>query len=831
MSRIFSDKTAFFTQFLLVAFMVLGGPHYLSGQNLVPNHDFEINTGLPVFLSGYPFVLDWNNAGGAITTPDYFHALAPATGAASLPNTSLGTLNAQSGLAIMGFYAYSYTQIPALQYREYIQTQLISPLVPGQSYRVSFWVSTGTPLSPERGGSDGLGVDFSDFPISQNIISPIYTGNIPTIPDFQVSTIIQNANWQEITFNYTPTTPEQYMTVGNFKPDASTNVDAQITISYFFVDNFSVVPILSVSGPDSLCEGDSITLQALPSSLTASYVWKDVQNPAVVLGTGQNLTFSPSVSGTVMVMNGGDTAFHFYTVMHPYGLDLGADTILCQGTNLTLSAPADPSVQYLWNTGDTTPAITVNSPGMYVLEMNNGLCVETDTIDITSLAIPQINLGSDTTLCEDEELHFDFSGTAADFTWMDGDTLPVKMINQTGLVWLTIGNQCGDFTDSVFVAVAHLPSLDLGTDTLICDRSSFTLNAPAPIGFSHLWNTGSMNPQITIHQTGNYSVELSSICGTVSDSVLIEFNQKPELDLGRDTIICEGSTLLLKPGEFQADYVWEDGSGSLVKSVDSEGLYWVIAANRCGNDIDSIYVSQLTPPVLELGADSFLCEGEMILLDVVQPDEADYEWQDGTTEPFYVVKEGGNYSVNISNICGSVRDNIKITELTIPHPDLGNDTTICIDQGGSIYLDVSHPGSGYIWNDQRLVPSREIQEPGTYEVTVFNACGSGTDQIYIEEEICECKFYFPNAFSPNDDGRNDRFGATYSCNVEYFSMKIFDRWGKKLFSTEVPDHKWNGYFKGKLCPEGVYVWQIQYRSGGGTEKKVVQRGGTVTLLR
>lgn len=90
--------------------------------------------------------------------------------------------------------------------------------------------------------------------------------------------------------------------------------------------------------------------------------------------------------------------------------------------------------------------------------------------------------------------------------------------------------------------------------------------------------------------------------------------------------------------------------------------------------------------------------------------------------------------------------------------------------------------------------------------------------------------YIPNAFTPNDDGFNDKFsilGIPYE-QITRFNMQIYDRWGQMIFTSSDIREGWDGKQNGEYCPVGVYVWSIYYEDN---KKKPVTNKGTIILLR
>lgn len=87
----------------------------------------------------------------------------------------------------------------------------------------------------------------------------------------------------------------------------------------------------------------------------------------------------------------------------------------------------------------------------------------------------------------------------------------------------------------------------------------------------------------------------------------------------------------------------------------------------------------------------------------------------------------------------------------------------------------------------------------------------------------------PTAFSPNSDGVNDQFGLLYlRDDYVLFKLQVFNRWGELVFVSENIQDKWNGFYKDKPAPIGVYIYQLLIVSNDGEEEL---HSGNVTLVR
>ncbi len=130
-------------------------------------------------------------------------------------------------------------------------------------------------------------------------------------------------------------------------------------------------------------------------------------------------------------------------------------------------------------------------------------------------------------------------------------------------------------------------------------------------------------------------------------------------------------------------------------------------------------------------------------------------------------------------------------------------------------------------------PTYSFRDTGLQKIMLTVA-----NQYYCEDTITkmidvipQIKYFLPNAFSPNGDGKNDQFVANgYFVGLNSFQIKILDRYGGLVFQTSDPYIKWNGRQNnsGKLLQNGVYVCRISYR---GPRGKPYSIDGFVTLIR
>lgn len=115
----------------------------------------------------------------------------------------------------------------------------------------------------------------------------------------------------------------------------------------------------------------------------------------------------------------------------------------------------------------------------------------------------------------------------------------------------------------------------------------------------------------------------------------------------------------------------------------------------------------------------------------------------------------------------------------------------------------------YLWSTGSTMQQLDIPESGSYTVTVtdINGC-TGTDSVRVIEN-CFTDMYFPSAFTPNSDSKNELFMPVAGA-VEEFSLQIFNRFGQEIFNTTDQFKGWDGTYQTMPAPEGVYVWLVNY---------------------
>jgi gliding motility-associated-like protein len=173
----------------------------------------------------------------------------------------------------------------------------------------------------------------------------------------------------------------------------------------------------------------------------------------------------------------------------------------------------------------------------------------------------------------------------------------------------------------------------------------------------------------------------------------------------------------------------------------------------------------------------------------------------------------------------NISDTASLTIVVDPVPvvDLGTDTTLC--SGNSISLDAGNPGFVYLWSTGATTQTITVADSGKYWVNVKSGPCGKSDTVNIHKKA-NLTYIVPNVFTPNNDGLNDVFKIK-SDELTSFEGKLYNRWGKFIYTWTEPLKGWDGKIKGNDAPDGVYFYVLNFKNECG-EKEV---HGFVTLLR
>lgn len=269
-----------------------------------------------------------------------------------------------------------------------------------------------------------LGADTTLCDQAPLLLSPFSTGG--TISDYLWQ---NNSSANSITVN----------TSGNYWLQASNSCGTSS-------DSILVVYFIPPALDDSLnaCVGDTVTLVA---GFASDYQWSNGETTSSININNSGIY---SVLTTLEQCLGSDTVVVFFSEFPV--IELGNDTSICEDQSVVLQA--ESAENYFWSNDSITPSIIASNSGVYWVQASNGVCITTDTITINSIAYPNIELGSDTTICFGNSLTLN-PGFAETYSWSDSSSFPSIVVSSEGLYGLQASNANCVTTDSIKVAFVN----------------------------------------------------------------------------------------------------------------------------------------------------------------------------------------------------------------------------------------------------------------------------------------------------------------------------------------------------------------------------------------
>ena len=580
----------------------------------------------------------------------------------------------------------------------------------------------------------------------------------------------------------------------------------------------SLIPALvHLPADTTLCPNDTLLLDASVSS--GSYQWNtgDTTSSYVIRNSG-----TYSVTSSNLCRTDQDTIHVVY--LNPPQVDLGPDTSLCNSLVLYLDA-TDTLSSYQWHDGHTSPFDTTTTEGLYAVTVTNQCGSDSDSLNFNiDSVLTDLNLGSDTILCQDDTLQLNAPNDAQNYYWSNGQITPSITVTQQDTYSVEVQNTCGNYFDTIAVLYDQSPITNLGPDNTYCYTNLQLLDASWSRASYH-WQDGSNGPNHLADTTGKYWVEVTNLCGYDDDTVKILYDMPLDISLRPDTILCEGESLQLSVSHHHANFEWNTGSTDSTITGYPGNTYFITATNACGIKTDTVNLLEKQVPTLDLPQTDTLCKDEPI--DVKINSTGNIQWFDGKTNKERTLVAPGKYPLTATNECGQITDTIILYAEEDPKPRLGADTVICEGEEVQIKTEPSFTNHTFDWNTGQESPTITAKESGLYRVTVTSPRGcEGSDEIEIQD--CPINIFIPNAFTPNGDGLNDKF-EIQGIGITEYTITIFDRWGNLVFESNDISRSWNGLQNnsGEKINQGTYNYKLQYRSG---DYELEERFGTIEVI-
>jgi len=469
----------------------------------------------------------------------------------------------------------------------------------------------------------------------------------------------------------------------------------------------SKMPINNLPSDTSDCSGTLLTLNA--GNTGSTYLWS---NGNVL----QKITVAQPGTYWVQVTNSGlcsitDT-IHIKNIPYPV-IILPKDTTICGASSFKLTA-GKIGYKYLWSNGDTTSSIIIAKSGIYNVTVSNGTCSASDTVNVKLVPLPAIYWARDTSICGSSSFALNARNAGASYIWSTGATTRTINITKSGLYWVSVNNGTCSSNDTISVSFGSL-SVNLGRDTILCNASSYTLDAGVS-GVTYHWSTGDTTRRIIVNTSSAYWVSVTNGTCTGADTINVTFRKSPTVYLPKDTITCQ-QTLSLNPITNGTLFNWSTGATTQSISVNQAGKYSVMVSNGFCTSSDTTNVQFQTAFKLNIGNDTIVCGINSYTIDAGIPG-LKYLWSTGETSQKITVNTSGTYWVNVTNGTCSASDTIIVTFKNAPAITLLKDTTVCA--GEMVTLQADMGAENYLWSTGGTTNYISVQKPGNYWVIASN---------------------------------------------------------------------------------------------------------------
>jgi len=431
----------------------------------------------------------------------------------------------------------------------------------------------------------------------------------------------------------------------------------------------------------SICRGDK---RAIGGPKIEGYIYSWTDDVAGYTSSEANPQVSPSKTATFKLVVSSkdktcasDSATVKITVKDVLTDDFVKDTFFCSGDSIKMKIRSDLA-SYSWNGKHLTSTdsnVTVKKGDtLYVALFDNKGCGYLDTAIVEEKALPVINLGNDTTICDNLPITLSGPTGMKSYDWNSGESSAQTFTTKTEKTHkLVVVDTFGcTSTDQIRILTNPHSTFSLGNDTAFCEGSKLTILGPGALT-GYIWNdTASSSQNLRVDKAGTYHLTAFNSFGCpYSDTIKVTVLAAPVFSLGSDFILCAGTSKEISGPAGMTTYLWSSGKNTMIDTIKKEGLHFLIVsdANGCQAS-DTIEAFERPNPIPDLGNDTTICDTSEVTLQTARNYVA-YSWSTGATTKQITVSDKGTYTVTVT------------------------DTNGCMGSG-SIDVDTVHCGTGSI---------------------------------------------------------------------------------------------------------------------------------------
>jgi large repetitive protein len=518
-------------------------------------------------------------------------------------------------------------------------------------------------------------------------------------------------------------------------------------------------------------------------------------NPSIVSNTASGTyTFTP---------DGGQCALTatFTVTVHPNiipAFGFGTALSICDGA----TAPALPTTSDNGITGTWSPATIDNqNSASYTFTPNAGQCALATTLNVTvnPIVTPTFSFGNALTICAGSTVPL--LPTTSD-NGITGTWSPAAIDNQNSASYTFTPSQgqCANVvTLGVTVTPNTIPTFSFGTTLTICAGGAVpALPNTSDNGVTGTWSPATVDNQSSAVYTFTPVVAPGECIVPATFTVTVNPILTPTFTFGTSLTLCSGTNAPALP-TISTNGITGTWSPAVINNQTSGTYTFTTTPGQCAVPTATLTVTvNPTPAVNAI---------ENISIN------------DGTTVP----------ASSFSGTPGGVR-NISINDgTTVPASSFsgtpGGVSYSWTNSNTAVGLGASGTGNVPLFKATNM-SDQNITSTVTVTPTL-NGCNGSTKNYTITVVPLYKDVFVPNVFTPNGDGKNDLL-LVYGNYITKLEMRIFNQWGQQIEMITDKNRGWDGRYKGKAQPVGVYVYTLQAELSDGRK---VQLKGYIQLLR
>lgn len=653
----------------------------------------------------------------------------------------------------------------------------------------------------------------------------------------------------------------------------------------------TAAPSVSASGGLLTCLQDSLILAASVFPPNSALSWTGPSgfvstqlNPVVIVPGAYVLTATSGngCTGTAIAPVNADSNFLQVTA--------AGGTITCSNSNISLSAsvtPAGSTVSWSGPQNFTSNQINpvVDQAGTYLLiaTTTNGCSASIAVMVLVDTLSPQVtaNVGNTLTCLQPVAgISAAISPAGSQVLWSGPQNFSatgvVSQVTNPGLYTATVTapNGCTAVATAEVFADLAVPQVAVPGTTITCIQTSSALTAAiSPPGgmWSLVWsgpqNFSSPLPSPLVSIPGVYTLVVtgSNGCSATASAAVLADTISPQVSAAGGSITCEQSSVNLSasisPSGSSIQWTGPQNFMSVLANpaVSAAGVYSITAssANGCTAVATTIVSADTLPPAVSASGTAITClQGTAFLSAAITPPGSTVEWSgpqnftSGQINP--TTTTPGTYTVIATGANGcSASAGAEVLAQNQPNWLLSLGPDLLVEELEWVFPKLltslpSNEQAGIVWEYPVHVlnqpctscpfPGFRLRESGEIIVYLTDQFGCTlSDSLFIRVQQTGA-IYVPNIFAPASETGNQLFGiqaGSEALVTRIRSFRIFDRWGSLVhevldFDPADAGHGWDGSYRGKEEPPGVYGWYAEVLFENGA-RKILK--GDVTLVR